>query len=539
MKKRLFLFALFIIVVGFIGYRCLRSTSEEIRAAETALVERGNLLVTVVESGNIEAVTHVEVKSRVSGRVSEITVEEGDRVNKGDLIGKIDPQELRLQLEQTSAQLKAAESVVKRSEKNIPILEKELKEGLFRAEASFLRAKRAMETQPALSQSAIQQARASYEQALQALELLTSTTHPKERVGAEADVRKAKATFENDKRNYERQLSLYEKGYVSERSVNDARTQMELSAANYQQAQDALERLKSRHETEIKNAQQTVKQAKAALDQALANAELDKNRIQEYREAKAAYEQAKNNLNRVELERQSFQQAIAQAEQLRSAVADNLRQLRETEIRAPISGVVTRKLVEPGELVTALSSFTGGTTVVEISDLSQLRVKLEVNEIDVAKIHNGMRAEIEIDAIPDRKFSGIISKISPANIVEATPTTASPVVKYGVEVLLKERDARIKPGMSAKCTINVLDKKNVLKLPIEFVGKDAKGFYVLVTKQAPKKGKPFSTERREVRVGGSSATHIEILSGVREGETIVKPFYAGPPRRGAIQIGAE
>ncbi|HWP31799.1 MAG TPA: efflux RND transporter periplasmic adaptor subunit [Fimbriimonadales bacterium] len=539
MKKRLFLFALLIVVIGFIGFRCLRPGSEEASAPQTAKVERGELLVTVVESGNIEAVTHVEVKSRVSGRVSEIVVEEGDRIEKGDLIGKIDPQELRLQLEQTSAQLKGAESVVRRSEKNIPILQKELKEELVRAEARYLQAKRAMETQPALSQNSIQQARAAYEQAKQALELLISTTHPRERVNAEAEVRKAKATFENDKRNYERQVSLYQKGYVSERSVNDARTQMELSEANYQQAQDALARLKSRHETEVKNAQQNVKQAEAALNQALANAELDKNRNEEYREAKAAYEQAKNNLNRVELERQSLLQAAAQAEQLRIAVADNLRQLSETEIRAPISGVVTRKLVEPGELVTALSSFTGGTTVVEIADLSQLRVKLEVNEIDVAKIRKGMKAEIEIDAFPDRKFSGVISKIAPANVVEATATTASPVVKYGVEVLLTERDTRIKPGMSAKCTIKVLDKKNVLKVPIEYVGKDSKGFYVMVAKEVPKKGKPPSTERREVRVGASSATHMEILSGVREGETVVMPPYEGPPRKGAIQIGEE
>lgn len=538
MKKRLFLFIFLIVVIGFIGFRCLRAGTEEASALQTAKVERGDLLVTVVESGNIEAVTHVEVKSRVSGRISEIVVEEGDRVEKGDLIGKIDPQELRLQLEQTSAQLKSAESVVRRSEKNIPILKKELEEELVRAEARYLQAKRAMETQPALSQNSIQQARAAYEQAQQALELLISTTHPRERVSAEADVRRARATFENDKRNYERQVSLYQKGYVPEKAVNDARTQMELSEANYQQAQDALIRLESRHETEVKNAQQNVKQAEAALNQALVNAERDKNRIQEYREAKAAYEQAKNNLNRVELEKQSLLQATAQAEQLRIAVADNLRQLGETEIRAPISGVVTRKLVEPGELVTALSSFTGGTTVVEIADLSQLRVKLEVNEIDVAKIHKGMKAEIEIDAFPDKKFSGMISKIAPANVVQAT-TAVSPIVKYGVEVLLTERDARIKPGMSAKCTIRVLDKKNVLKIPIELVGKDAKGFYVLVMKQTPKKGKAPSTERRDVRVGTSSATHMEILSGVREGEIVVMPRYEGPPRKGAIQIGEE
>src|SRR5688500_8305406 len=79
-----------------------------------ATVTRGELIVKVVETGTIDAVKSVEVKSRASGRLARLLVDEGDFVEKGQLIGVIDPRETQLRVEQDAAQLRGARSAAEK-----------------------------------------------------------------------------------------------------------------------------------------------------------------------------------------------------------------------------------------------------------------------------------------------------------------------------------------------------------------------------------------------------------------------------------------
>lgn len=533
------------LLVGFGMFQCVRMrTAAQLEKArksiQTATVDRGDVVVEVVETGTIEPVQNVEVKSRVSGRLARLLVEEGDRVSPGQLLAIIDPQELRIQLEQSSAQLKGAESAASRARLSVGLTKAEVKTALEQAEARYIRAKRALDTQPELTRAAIAQAQSNYENAVRAHDLLLGTTQPQERIRLQTEVERAAASYENDKRNYERLVGLLEKGYVSKRQVDDARTQMAVSEATLTRARDEYARLEDRQQIEAKNAAEQVRLAKAALDQAMANANLDKNRQQEFAEAAAALERAKEDFRRIAMDQASAAQAAASAQQLRGVVADNQRLLRETEIRSPLSGVVTRKLVEPGELVSALSSFSGGTTIVEIGDLAALQVTLAVNEIDVAKLETGMPATIEVDALPGEKLEGVVHRIAPASQSDpnAQPSTAA-VVKYRVEVRLKNKHAKIKPGMSAKCVVRVVDRKNVLRLPIEFVGTDKDGSRFVMVQEPGAKGKLPTTKKVKVKVGVTSATYVEIISGVQKGAKVERPPFIGPDRKGMMQFGRE
>jgi HlyD family secretion protein len=498
-------------------------------------VSRGDVEVTVIETGKIEAVQDVEVKSRVSGRIARLYVSEGDRVQRGQLIAEIDPQEIRLQLEQASAQLRGAEAGSKRSLESLTLTRKQLEIAVEQANQRYIAAKREFENQPALTDAALRQARLSLEQAQRDLDLLRNTTHPQQREQVEADLRRTKAAAETDRANYERLRGLLERGYVAQRDVDAARAQMEASEAAYRTAQEAFNRLEARQQSELRSAEQAVATAKAAYDQAVARANLDKNKEQAYLEAKAALDQAKEDLRRVRIEEQSLAQARAQADQLRSVVADSRRQLSETRIVAPMSGVVTKKLVEEGELVAALSSFSGGTPIVEIAQLGALQVTLSVNEIDVARLEVGMKATVEVDALPDEEFEGEVSRIAPASEAQASQAPGQDaVVRYRVEVQLTASDPRIRPGMSARCTIQVGSRKNVLRVPIEYVGEDEEGQYVMVRKSD--KAKP---EKTRVKIGLRSAAWFEVLEGVSEGERLVKPPFSGPSRRGFMQAGPE
>ncbi len=498
-------------------------------------VSRGDIEVTVVETGKIEAVQDVEVKSRVSGRIARLYVNEGDRVERGQLIAEIDPQEIRLQLEQATAQLRGAEAGSKRSLESLTLTRKQLEIAVEQANQRYIAAKREYDNQPALTDASLRQARLALEQAQRDLDLLRGTTHPQQRVQVEADLRRTKAAAETDRVNHERLRGLLEKGYVSQRDVDAARAQMEASDAAYRTAQEAFNRLEARQQSEHRSAEQAVATAKASFDQAVARANLDKNKEQAYLEAKAALEQAKEDLRRIRIEEQSLAQARAQTDQIRSVVADSRRQLSETRIIAPMAGVVTKKLVEEGELVAALSSFSGGTPIVEIAQLRALQVTLSINEIDVARLGVGMKALVEVDALPDERFEGEVTRISPASEAQAAQGIGQDaVVRYRVEVHLASADARIRPGMSARCTVQVASHKDVIRVPIEYVGEDDDGHYVML-----RKGGKGKAEKTRVEIGLRSAAWYEVTKGVSEGDRLQKPPFGGPSRRGFMQAGPE
>lgn len=542
MRNCLFIFiGIFVLITLYVGYRWTSARVAEERAKskrETVAVERGDIGYTVVENGSIQAAQKVEVKSRVSGRLLRLAVREGDRVEKGDLIAIIDPQEVRLQAEQASAQLRGAEAGARRARLNIGQSEKELRTQLIQAEQRFIQAEREWREQPLLSRNQTEQARLAYENAMRNRDTLLQITHPQERVRVESALRSAEVQFANDKRELERRESLLRLGYVSQREVDAARSQVSASESALVRARDEMQRLDQKQQAEARTAADAVTDAKAALDTALARATLDKNKEQAYLDAKATYEQAKANFARIEQERASYQQAAAQADQIRSALADAQRQLNETEIRAPMSGVVTKRFIEEGELVAALSGFFAGTSIVEIGDLTDLQVDLEVNEIDVARISEGMPADIQIDAIPGRKLQGTIKRIAPSSSAEAVTGAMATVVKYKVEVRIEAGDERIKPGMSARCTMKSVLARNVLRVSVEYLGSDSDGRYVLLDKR-DSKGKPLEPEKRRVKTGAMSVTHVEIRSGVSEGDILVKPEYSGPPRQGMMQMGAD
>ena len=219
-------------------------------------------------------------------------------------------------------------------------------------------------------------------------------------------------------------------------------------------------------------------------------------------------------------------------------LGDSTRNLNETQIRAPMDGIITKKEIQEGELVASLSSFSSGTGIVRLENRHALRVVLNVNEIDVAKMLEGMNADVEVDALPDKNFTGMIKRIAPAstNVQSATQSSTETVVKYQVEVWLSSADPHLRSGMSAKCTIEVEHKRNILKLPLEFVGKDDNGQYVMAS---PKKGSKDAAQRLAVKTGVSTGSEIEITSGAPEGTIVEKPKFSGPARQGFMQGGGD
>jgi len=511
-------------------------------ASTTETVKKGRLLSQVIETGSLDAVKTVEIKSKVSGRVARLLVDEGDAVSEGQLIAVIDPEETELRVSQDRSRLKGAQAALAQIDVQIKQRKVTSKTELDRAASRVETLKLELDAQPSLTRAEIASAETAYNNAVKTRDLLTRVTQPNQRASLLNQVLEAESNLQNAIAEEERSRNLLAKGYISQRAYESAKNQLDLATARVTPLKSQMGRLDSEQALERDQAEEAVKQAKAGLDRALANAFRDATKRKEYEQAITSKLDAEAALLDVQSLESSKMQQQANIQQIEDTLNDSLRLLRETEIRSPIAGVVTRRLVQVGELVASLSSFSSGTPIVRVEDRSKMLVKLQINEIDVAKLRLNMVAKIAVDAFPDREFTGRVTKIAPTDLATGAAPQAgggSAVVKYEVEVAMEGVAPELKSGMSAKCTMTVLDRANVLVLPRQYVGREEDGTYFVMLPPKDKKDKYAKPTKVKVEIGDSSATSMEITSGVKEGEVVQKPDYAGPTRKGMMEFGPD
>lgn len=516
------------------GFRQQQIAAASGSVANTVVVDRGEVKVQVVESGTIEAERVVELKSRAAGRLAKLLKDEGDQVAAGELIAVIDPTETRLQVDQNSAQLRGAQASVARQD--IEIRQRRLLTltSLQKARDRVAQIERENRIQPTLTKSAIESAQSALITAQKQRELLVTTTQPNERTAVQSEVDQAILNFDNASRELARLEGLLAQDFVSLREVENQRLQLDLARSRRDAAKLKLSRLPAQQLNELRQADERIRQAQADLARAKANSVQDSGKSSELVQARIAVREAEAQLSDVDALIASRAQGQASVDQIRSSLSDSQRQLGETNIRAPYAGVITKRLMQEGELVSSLSSFSSGTPIVRLEDRSKMIVKLNINEIDVAKLRLGMTSTILIDALPSDSFEGQVTKIAPART--AATSAGDAVVRYEVEVRLDNPTGAIKSGMTAKCSMNVIDQPKVVRVPIDFVIKEGTERYVMVLGDKPKKDDPGV--KTKFKAGVESASYVEVISGVKEGTRLRRPKFSGPDRAGsAVRVG--
>lgn len=180
------------------------------------------------------------------------------------------------------------------------------------------------------------------------------------------------------------------------------------------------------------------------------------------------------------------------------------------DIVSPASGSVIRVEVEEGEIVTSGAvSYTNGTTIMTVADLSKMQIKAGVNEVDVGRIRFGQDVIIDVDAYPNVKYNGLITHIAPAARDEQG------VKIFDVEIDIVDSDERLRPGMTANIEIQGDHKTDILTVPVEAVFKK-QGRYVAYVMD----GSENEPIEREVVTGISNISNVEIVEGIEEGETV-------------------
>lgn len=501
------------------------------KVSDVFKVDRGPVEVQVVESGAIEAIRVVELKSRAAGRLAKLLRDEGDQVAVGELIATIDPTETRLQVDQNAAQLRGAEASLARQDIEIRQRRVTAATTLERAQQRVAQLEREAKVQPGLTRSSIESAQAALVTSEKQLDLLVKSTQPNERTSAQSEADQAQLNFDNAVKEQGRLDALLKQEYVSQREVDAQRLQVELARNRRDTARTRLARLAEQQLNERRQAEERVRQARSDLARAKAGTVQDSGKLTELKDARIAVREAQVALADVDALIAGRRQGQASVDQIRSSLSDSQRQLAETSIKAPFAGVITKRLVQEGELVSSLSSFSSGTPIVRLEDRSQMLVKLNINEIDVAKLREGMRATILIDALPKDSFDGEVTKVAPAKSQAEAGAGQGQVVRYEVEVRLDNPNGKIKSGMTAKCTMKVIDLAKVIRVPVDYLIKEGDKRFVMVL---PEKPTPTDQGKKtEVKTGAESASFIQILSGLKEGVSLKRPPYNGPKRDGS------
>ncbi|MBC7189778.1 efflux RND transporter periplasmic adaptor subunit, partial [Candidatus Aerophobetes bacterium] len=183
------------------------------------------------------------------------------------------------------------------------------------------------------------------------------------------------------------------------------------------------------------------------------------------------------------------------------------KKLEETVIKAPFSGIISEIYVEKGEVIAGVGA-SSSNKILRLIDTSRLFAEVNVDEVDIAKVKLGQRANVKTDAYPDEIFTGKVVSIGR----EAETSEGLVVVKVKIE--LDRPDSRLKPGFTASADIIVGEAKNAIILPVEEVRKREGRYFVTVLQN----GKPVP---REVEVGVSDGTYIEIKKGLKEEDIVV------------------
>ncbi len=196
-------------------------------------------------------------------------------------------------------------------------------------------------------------------------------------------------------------------------------------------------------------------------------------------------------------------------ERSRLGLEEARKALNETKVRTSVSGQVIELNVRDGEFPDA------SVPAAVISSTGRLKMRVVVDEFDVARIFEGQPAEVYFNAFGNELFGGVVSFVSRSG------TSESGNVNFRAEITI-EADERVLPGMSGDADIFVEMKENVVRVPRDEITILEDGLGVVQIKQPD-----GSVEPKEVRTGVEGDQFIEIIEGLQEGDTIVSHSSVG------------
>ncbi|MBE9057911.1 efflux RND transporter periplasmic adaptor subunit [Sphaerospermopsis sp. LEGE 08334] len=287
----------------------------------------------------------------------------------------------------------------------------------------------------------------------------------------------------------------------------------------------------AREMTQVSNAQAEVEKAKLELIQAQSDSQRQQQLFKEGAISEQAAQQARTKaqttqkalqatIERVRTEKQAVAAAQGRVFAQQAVVKAAKERRSYSRLISPITGVVTEKVTEPGNLLQP------GSEVLKIADLSRIKVVVQVSELELAKIQVGQSVQVRLDAFPDQNIIGRVARISPS----ADPTARL----VPIEVVIPNSGGKIGSGLLTRVNFTTQTPQRVVVSQTAINSKDKEtsaennNGTIFVVQETDGKTK---VKEKSVTLGKKVDGNVEILSGLQPGESYVvrssKPLKDG------------
>lgn len=458
---------------------------------------RSELRSNVTASGEIRPIQFINLTSEVQGRIEDIYVKAGDKVDAGTPLVKLDPTQLQSSTDAQLAALQASQSDAQVTQSQITAAQNQLSQ-----------AQQGLNASQAQVDTALQQV-ASARQLV---------------VSAQTDVDREQVNLNVAERELKRNEELLESGVISR--------------LEYDQKNDAV--LQAR--VALRNAQARLKSQQLAINEAEARVTEARARA---RQQQVAVTDARRGVGTAGLSAQ----ASADRTRQQAAVLRGQRTQRDKTLQvAPINGVIADI---PSKVGTFAVAGLSTTPLLTIADMSTVNVEVKVDETEIDKVTVGQTAKVKVDALGENEITGEVRSKDPLAIGKSQTTgglstniNVQEAKEFRVVIELTElteevRDS-LRPGMSATAVINTKTVENVIAVPLQAVVEkkpDASPSPTIEGDTPEQAEKPKTIKGVfildgnkvkfvEVETGITGESDIQITAGLSEGQEVI----TGPSR---------
>lgn len=493
---------LVIVIAVVVVFRTQKTT--DTYTEETVQVR--NVATYLTFSGNVEAVSDATIKPKVSKTVTAVNVSIGDEVKKGDVIATLDDSEIQRSIKKQEASLSNTELnnfySIRDSQKKYDNYKADLENG--------------QNSQIMSAANSVENARTSYEQAKETYErnkMELENNMDSSVISSNQKVASAKRALDDAKQDYadnEAKIRGYDKGVANAESIygedssEAANAQKELESAEEKSdsLQKAIDNAKTNYDNAVNDLLMSYYTSNVNLNSDYENMQ---QKYTAYQQAQASYEIAVKSASETlqdyadSLEKTQATSNTTTATVELEALYD---QLEDYKITAPIDGVITVLNINVGD------SASTSDTAAEVTNYDKMKVQIKIDEDNISALDNGTEVTVSVDAL-NKTYKGTIENMS-------KKATVSNNVSYFTADVTFDADDDIRSGLSAEVKYLLNGVENVVSVSMSALNYNTDNTaYVLVG------GNASNAQQRNVTLGISNGTYVEVKDGLAEGETVL------------------
>jgi RND family efflux transporter MFP subunit len=443
------LLAAIILLSAAAGIGCHNSQANNGSAAadagtpvETRPATRGDAVRWTAVTGSLVSLQDVSLSCKIPGRLAEVYVRQGEPVEKGQVVARIDMSDQESQRRSAEAAFAAARARVEQAGAAY-------REQLVSSNSALEAAEAAFNLQRVNTKTGIQSAEAGLEAAKAQLSQVREGSRTQEIRRGQAAAAVAQANLAKAEADLHRYRQLADEGAISKSTLEQFETADQVARENLKAAQEAVSLLKEGARTqEVTQAEQGVRQAEERLRQARAATALDQVRHADVVTARAAL--AQNDVRRADVSaaKAALQQAESQLAMAEKALADS-------SVRSPIRGQIAGRTAEPGQIVGA------GTPILRVVGLDSVYFEPSIPDRDMSYVRVGQPVEVTVNAIPGRRFIGNVTRLYPAASARSRA--------FPVRITIANTNGLLRPEMFAQGRIQSEMHRAAVQVPIAAV----------------------------------------------------------------------